>query len=296
VSNITAYNELADLLELRIGKLLRNDEVYQEMYQKRLMRLDAIRSEIAQSMSTLAETAISATRSSHALADALAVEIRKGEALTIEDDAQRVERLVAWHRDRIARSNPREVSDRLDRLQSEAYKFMRWTVSPKAATDTRPLREIIDDQFREEREIDRMVIAATVNRLLMARQSRSTQLALLPPVALLGRTYRGLLYAGIMDRTGSRLEWQDLRQDLRRLLRGAATDIAGHFVPLLGLLTVVAEFLNLIEPDRLPPSVEAAREVEDYLAKYNAVMHEWITAANRIVEMSRKTREVLDSA
>jgi hypothetical protein len=94
VSDIAPSEELVDLLNLRLGKILRSDADYEEMYQRRLTRLDAIRLAAVSGISIMAERAMSLTRSSHDLADRLASEIRQIETLTTETLPQRVERLL----------------------------------------------------------------------------------------------------------------------------------------------------------------------------------------------------------
>jgi hypothetical protein len=136
-----------------------------------------------------------------------------------------------------------------------------------------------------------VLIATIVNQLLIALQARNNQLAVLRPMAQLGQIYRGLLYAGVINTIGSRLE----RQQLATHLRAVATELAGNIIPGLGLLIAIAELLILSEPNRPLAAVEGARAVEEYFTKYIRAIDQWMTLAESILESCAQARRAIDA-
>ena len=286
--------ELAHLLKMRIGKILKEDADYQLMYERRLARLETMRLGPS-SISQQAAQAITLTNESHVLAERLAAEIRATEILCVDSPQEQLEQTIAWD-ERVVHAQQATVrpavNEYLDTLRQKAYEFLRWMMSPDAVGDAdRTVEESLKDYFAGESETDRLNITMDVVRLLSAFRVRDTQLGVLKHLLSLAKIYRGLLYVGVIHTEGSALERQERAKQLRNIL----LEIVNIPLLILGLVKATAELQPLSEPERLLPSVESAQKVEEYLTKYISTVEQWIAATEELPESMSKIRDTFEA-
>jgi len=279
---------LSDLLSLRLGVVLRDEDDYQRIYENRIRRFTAMQ-RAGGEFGPRAEETIKITADAREVAEVLRTELEACAAAAARRRAEMIELVITADRRFIARAEtPSAVAESLRPLEEKAYDFLRSLANAdESVFGERSVAEVLRERFAEESEEHRDLISGITARLIMMWQSEGQRAKILSILVQLGRIYRGLFYVGVLKATGGALERDALKASLSDFL----VEIGGIPLPGLGFIVAAAKFVNFIEPDESLDVVKKANALASFLTGYAAILNEWGTAARSLADALRRARE-----
>jgi hypothetical protein len=210
---------LSDLLSLRIGVVLRDEDDYQRIYENRIRRFTAMQ-RAGGEFGPRAEETIKITADAREVAEVLRTELEASAAAAARRRAEMIELVITADRRIIARvETPSAVAESLRPLEEKAYDFLRSLANAdESVFGERSVAEVLRERFAEESEEHRDLISGITARLIMMWQSEGQRAKILSILVQLGRIYRGLFYVGVLKATGGALERDALKASLSDFL------------------------------------------------------------------------------
>jgi hypothetical protein len=273
---------LSTLCRIALGKLLLPESEYEKLYEKRRARLSSIEVS-SEGLADSLSRAAALTQQSHSEAAELLSTMEFIESRfpsTIGEKLGLLSQLSQQAETKVRINISEEVLAGVREKERKANEFLVWLLSDKhkgkAGGAELTVGEMLRERYKDEREFDLQLIEEMVSMRLRMLESIQLQLNVLVPMYDLLKIFRGILYVGVFSVAGGELD----RKNTVDQLVGLAQELAGTFLPGLGLVVSLAKLISAwLELDISPEQLKNADFVERYLQTYTGLLTEWSVRA-----------------
>ncbi len=273
-----AESDLTSLLALPIGKILRGETVYERIYQGQIKRLGLMNVAPIQEAAT---AAIEATHDCHIVAaDLLRFATAIDAAASVQGRLAFIEHAQTITQQAITSSPYPGVVRTADQFQAyndRALAFMRWLLS----SDWEKREDMsFEEAFIEHSPdmADNPEMIKTVSNVISMYKANDNQLQVAACLAQIGLIYRGIFYVGILGRTGSALEREELLDKLKEALL-VVTALSVEVVHFAGLAKALIEALAHTAQPKPTGHLDGVKAIGTYFAIYEGQLTQWKASA-----------------
>ncbi len=145
------------------------------------------------------------------------------------------------------------------------------------------------------REVDKISVATYVDLIANFYESTIMHLTTCTKFVQLGMIYRGILYTSILETEGNKLDKKILFDNLKAL----GFEAAGFIIPGLGAIKKLIELIDYFsDSDQEPGLIRDSGFVKEFLNRYTNVLNEWILIAiaqrDAINQSMKSIRKLID--
>ena len=267
---------LADVMDIPIGELLRSDDEFARMFERRLSRLRAMAAESG-GLSRRFEECVALTERCNAQGVMLGVhlgEVRKALPKTAEESFARVASKSERPQPGFAGGDD-EFEKEFEATREGVRTLLRGLVSSQPSLSGADVVRLIDEHLEGVDEDFAGPARMHGQMLWMAFDNYVFQLSSmdLMRTAMMAQGLRGLLYVCIFDTEGASLDKKSIAGrmvELGESLGGVAHTVISPAVALGRLLW------ELLEEERVPSSIADAARVDKYLRDYTSLLEQWL--------------------